>query len=85
MAGICGLDQLPLPRLVFLTSGLFECGRVLRWHGRFLAREQVFDGEYLKAGELPERRIEHASTNQQPQCLLYGRLLPLYPRKATFA
>ncbi len=29
---------------------------------RVLAREQVFNGDYLKAGEFPERRIEHAST-----------------------
>ncbi len=27
-----------------------------------LPAEQVFDGEYLKAGEFSERRIEHAST-----------------------
>ncbi len=28
----------------------------------FLPAEQVFDGEYLKTGECPERRIEHNST-----------------------
>ncbi len=28
----------------------------------FLASEQVFDGEYLKAGGIPEYRIEHTST-----------------------
>ncbi len=39
-----------------------ERGGVFRRHRRFFAREQVFDGDYLKAGEFPERRIEHAST-----------------------
>ncbi len=40
------------------TCGPFEGGGVFWRHCRFLAREQVFNGDYLKAGELPERRIE---------------------------
>ncbi len=40
---------------------LFDEGGGVFWrHYRFLAREQVFDGENLEARELPERRIEHA-------------------------
>ena len=56
------LDQLALPCLVFLARGPLERGGVFRRHCRFLACEQVFDGDYLKAGELPERRIKHART-----------------------
>jgi len=42
---------------------LFDEGAWVFWrHYRFLACEQVFDGEYLEARELPERRIEHART-----------------------
>ncbi len=37
-------------------------GGVFWRHRRFLTREQVFDDEYLKAGEFSERRIEHART-----------------------
>ncbi len=36
-------------------------GGVFWRHRRFVAREQVFDSEYLEAGELPERRVEHAT------------------------
>ncbi len=35
---------------------------VLWRHRRLYTREQVFDGEYPKAGEFPERHIEHATT-----------------------
>jgi len=45
------------------SCGSLESGGVFCRNSWFLAREQVFDGEYLKAGELPEWRIEHASTN----------------------
>jgi hypothetical protein len=48
--------------LVFLTCGLLERGGVFWRHCRFLAREQVFDGDYLKAREFPERGSEHTST-----------------------
>ena len=46
-------------------SGSITCVKAagsFRRHGRFLAREHVFDGAYLKAREVPETRIEHAST-----------------------
>ncbi len=56
------LDQLSLPHLVFPACGPLEGGGVFWRHCRFLAREQVFDGEYLEAGELSERCIEHTST-----------------------
>ena len=55
------LDQLPLPCRI-LACGPSERGGVFWRHCRFLAREQVFYGEYLKAGEFPEWRIEHART-----------------------
>ena len=45
-----------------VRSGPSEGGGVFWRHCRLLAREPVFDGEYLKAGKLSERRIEHAST-----------------------
>ena len=51
------IDQLALPYLVFLACGPSERGGVFWRHGRSLAREQVFDGEYLEARELPERCI----------------------------
>ena len=41
---------------------------------RFLAHEQVFNGENLKASELPERRIEHAGSRSIP--LAAGGLQP---------
>ena len=51
------LDQLGLPRLVFLTCGPSERSGVF-WRNRWLhTREQVFDGEYLEAGEYSERPL----------------------------
>ncbi len=50
------------PGGIFRACGPLERGGVFRRHCRFLAREQVFDSEYLKAGEFPERRIKHART-----------------------
>ncbi len=62
-----GIDAPESRQLCRLDGKLWQCGPsegggVFRRHRRFLAREQVFDSEYLKAGELPERRIEHART-----------------------
>ena len=42
--------------------GYAELTAMARRGARFHAREQVFDSEYLKAGEFPERRIVHTST-----------------------
>ncbi len=49
----------------FWQCGPLERGGAFRRHRRFHIREQVFDGEYLKAGELPERRIEHAKQTEK--------------------
>ncbi len=68
-----GTRAFPVPRegpglsyrstcLIFFASGLSEGGGVFWRHRRLHTREQVFDGEYLEARELPERRVEHAST-----------------------
>jgi hypothetical protein len=55
---------------MLLACGPLERGGVFWRHCRFLAREHVFDGEYLKAGELPERRIKHASTGSPNVCFM---------------
>jgi hypothetical protein len=55
---------------MLLACGPLESGGVFCRNSWFLSREQVFDGDYLKAGELPERRIEHASTRGPNVCFL---------------
>jgi glutamate/tyrosine decarboxylase-like PLP-dependent enzyme len=59
-----------MARVVFLTCGPLESGGVFCRNSWFLAREQVFDSEYLKASELPERRIEHVSTGSPNVCFM---------------